>query len=253
MMLSQSLVDGQIVQHGFVLPPATRLESNNARDDPVHADAAPRSTDNDRQPDGQQPEPTPTAGPTESHSQASSSGQLRGLEAEVAMHGVRSLAASNLLRGLDESASMGRPDDDHVLSRSMGHTRALTIPDGELVVGSHPGFEQGRVVVAFATCGGGLGCMSSGAHLAPLVARLAVNSLLQLPLEGVDPALVAIGRDALGAQVVDEWGDSWSDLPDTLRREGEGLSQEDEEERIETNAKRDEAKQKQAASQAFFF
>ncbi|KAL4856090.1 PIH1 domain-containing protein 1 [Chlorella vulgaris] len=85
------------------------------------------------------------------------------------------------------------------LAGKEGLLRCLVTADGEGAVGSHPGFESGRIVAAFPATAAGVGCLPAD-QLAPLVARLAMNELLGQAPEAVEAALVALGREALGAK-----------------------------------------------------
>lgn len=87
----------------------------------------------------------------------------------------------------------------------------IVTPDGELAVGSHPGYDPGRIVVAFPATASALGCLP-GDQLAPLVARLAMNELLGQPPEAVDAAAVSLGREALQAQAAALQHDTWAEL-----------------------------------------
>ena len=92
-----------------------------------------------------------------------------------------------------------------------GCQQLVVTPDGEPAAGSHPGFEAGRVAVAFPATAAQLGRLP-GDQIAPLVARLAVDELLGRPLEAVDAAAVALAREALAAEVVPLTHDTWAEL-----------------------------------------
>ncbi|KAI3434829.1 hypothetical protein D9Q98_002884 [Chlorella vulgaris] len=101
------------------------------------------------------------------------------------------------------------------LAGKEGLLRCLVTADGEGAVGSHPGFESGRIVAAFPATAAGVGCLPAD-QLAPLVARLAMNELLGQAPEAVEAALVALGREALGAEAVPLQHDSWAELMQSL-------------------------------------
>lgn len=92
-----------------------------------------------------------------------------------------------------------------------GSLQLVVTPDGEPAAGSHPGFEAGRVAVAFPATAAQLGRLP-GDQLAPLVARLAVDELLGRPPEAADAAAVALAREALAAEAVPLAHDSWAEL-----------------------------------------
>ena len=92
-----------------------------------------------------------------------------------------------------------------------GSLQLVVSPDGEPAAGSHPGFEAGRVAVAFSATAAQLGRLP-GDQLAPLVARLAVDELLGRPPVAVNAAAVALAREALAAEVVPLAHDSWAEL-----------------------------------------
>lgn len=99
-------------------------------------------------------------------------------------------------------------------SRLVGQDSQLQLmvtPDGEPAVGSHPGFEAGRVVAAFPATAAQLGCLP-GDQLAPLIARLAADELMGRPPQAVSAAAVALGREALAAEAAALPHDSWSEL-----------------------------------------
>ena len=72
-------------------------------------------------------------------------------------------------------------------------------PDGQPLLGSHPGFEEGRVVVAAGAGGAGAAAVAAPGQLAPVLARAAVQLLLGRPA-GLDAALLGPARAALGSR-----------------------------------------------------
>lgn len=117
----------------------------------------------------------------------------------------RRLATAGALAGrLVNGVGSRLPQHDSQLS-------LLVTPDGEPAVGSHPGFEAGRVVAAFPATAAQLGCLP-GDQFAPLIARLAADELLGRPPQAMDAAAVALGREALAAEAVALPHDSWAEL-----------------------------------------
>ena len=97
------------------------------------------------------------------------------------------------------------------LAGSASQLRCIVTADGESAAGSHPGYEAGRLVVAFPAAGRQRGCLPAD-QLAPLVARLALAALQGSAPEAVDAAAVALGRQALGAEAAELRHDTWAEL-----------------------------------------
>ena len=117
----------------------------------------------------------------------------------------RRLATAGALAGRLVNGVGGR------LAQHDNQLQLIVTPDGEPAVGSHPGFEAGRVAAAFPATAAQLGCLP-GDQLVPLIAQLAADELLGRPPQAVSAAAVALGREALSTEAVALTHDSWSEL-----------------------------------------
>lgn len=100
--------------------------------------------------------------------------------------------------------------------RPASHLRSCTA-DGRPVIGQHPAFDSGRVIVACGASGAqpyGPGSSSSSYQLSPMLAKLAADLVKFAGGSGSDSALlqcVALQREGLKAMVT-EVTDNWEQL-----------------------------------------
>eukprot|EP00878_Enallax_costatus_P032430 GHUV01035640.1.p1 GENE.GHUV01035640.1~~GHUV01035640.1.p1 ORF type:complete len:356 (+),score=120.07 GHUV01035640.1:1217-2284(+) len=113
--------------------------------------------------------------------------------------------------------------------------------DGRPVIGQHPGFDAGRVVVACGASGltpYGPGSSSSSYQLSPMLAKSAADLIKSAGAAGVDNAVlqgISLQREGLGSSSI-EVADSWEQL--SVLQEAKPLSAEQVEQQQDEAADR---------------